>query len=63
MDTLKLKWRGRQVPTGLRGGSGKVMCRAVDASYNTQPERPESIWNIRGLNNTSWHSKTVRFPE
>mmetsp|Transcript_9783 Transcript_9783/g.22769 ORF Transcript_9783/g.22769 Transcript_9783/m.22769 type:complete len:590 (+) Transcript_9783:181-1950(+) len=49
------------VPPGLRGGSGQVMCRAVDASYNTQPERPESIWNIRGLNNTSWHSKNVRF--
>jgi sulfite oxidase len=24
-------------------------------SYNAQPESPEPIWNLRGLNNNSWH--------
>lgn len=36
--------------------SVEVCCRATDATYGTQPERPEPIWNIRGLNNVSWHT-------
>ena len=30
-------------------------CKATDASYNVQPEKLEQAWNIRGLNNNSWH--------
>jgi sulfite oxidase len=44
--------------TAAADGSGKhavhLCCRAIDSAYNVQPETPESIWNIRGLNNTSW---------
>lgn len=32
-----------------------LICKATDRSYNTQPETPLGIWNIRGLNNNSWH--------
>jgi sulfite oxidase len=38
----------------------ELCCKATDASYNVQPERPESIWNARGLNNTSWHRVKVK---
>lgn len=41
----------------LREGKGevRVLCRAFDSSYNSQPERPETIWNVRGVVNNSWH--------
>ena len=32
-----------------------VYCKATDASYNIQPEKSDYIWNLRGLNNNSWH--------
>lgn len=32
-----------------------IVCKATDSGYNTQPERGESIWNLRGLLNNSWH--------
>jgi sulfite oxidase len=34
----------------------KIICKATDSSYNTQPEKSEFSWNIRGLNNNSWHT-------
>lgn len=37
------------------GGQCQIVCKATDSAYNTQPERVESIWNIRGLVNNSWH--------
>lgn len=33
----------------------KVICKAIDSSLNIQPEKIEYAWNIRGLNNNSWH--------
>lgn len=43
------------VPAELRGQKLTVLCRATDSAYSTQPERPEPIWNLRGLNCNSWH--------
>ena len=37
-----------------------LLCRAVDASYNSQPERGESIWNLRGVVNNAWHRVPIR---
>eukprot|EP00040_Diaphanoeca_grandis_P022769 m.123014 g.123014 ORF g.123014 m.123014 type:complete len:538 (+) comp28955_c0_seq1:89-1702(+) len=50
-------WEGEvAVPKNARtGGAVTLLCRATDSSYNVQPERVESIWNKRGLNNTAWH--------
>ncbi|EKX45474.1 sulfite oxidase [Guillardia theta CCMP2712] len=50
-----------EVPKELQGKSSEIMCRATDASYNSQPEHASSIWNVRGLCNTAWHRKTVHF--
>ena len=33
----------------------QVVCRATDESMNTQPEKLETIWNMRGILNNSWH--------
>eukprot|EP00927_Polykrikos_kofoidii_P065494 TRINITY_DN61245_c0_g1_i1.p1 TRINITY_DN61245_c0_g1~~TRINITY_DN61245_c0_g1_i1.p1 ORF type:complete len:653 (+),score=104.92 TRINITY_DN61245_c0_g1_i1:90-2048(+) len=47
------------VPETSRGKSFEIMCRATDSSYNAQPERPEPIWNLRGLNCNCWHRVEV----
>jgi sulfite oxidase len=36
-----------------------LVCKAVDDSHNVQPESAESIWNVRGLLNNSWHRVQV----
>lgn len=46
------------VPEGHTGPLDLV-CRAVDQSYNVQPEFPESVWNVRGFLNNAWHRVTV----
>jgi len=48
------------VPEKLRGKQVTVLCRATDSSYNTQPERAEPIWNLRGLNCNCWHRVGVK---
>eukprot|EP00656_Telonema_subtile_P009952 TRINITY_DN14731_c0_g1_i6.p1 TRINITY_DN14731_c0_g1~~TRINITY_DN14731_c0_g1_i6.p1 ORF type:complete len:263 (-),score=57.28 TRINITY_DN14731_c0_g1_i6:64-852(-) len=49
------------LPQGTKTGDQvKLICKATDASYNSQPESPQSIWNIRGLNNNSWHHVEVK---
>lgn len=41
----------------IKKGSGEmeILCRAFDSCYNSQPERAEAIWNVRGVVNNSWH--------
>lgn len=38
-----------------RNGSLELLCRCFDAAYNSQPERAETIWNVRGVVNNAWH--------
>ncbi|KAJ3671885.1 hypothetical protein LUZ60_007964 [Juncus effusus] len=33
----------------------EIIAKAVDSSGNVQPERVETIWNLRGILNTCWH--------
>jgi len=37
-----------------------ICCKATDYAHNCQPETPDSIWNLRGLNNNSWHHVRVK---
>jgi sulfite oxidase len=46
------------VPEGC-AGQLELVCKATDASYNTQPETADSVWNIRGLANNAWHRVRV----
>ena len=36
-----------------------MICKAVDASYNVQPDSVDGIWNLRGINNNAWHRKII----
>ncbi|KAM3364095.1 Sulfite oxidase [Capsicum chinense] len=38
----------------------EIVAKAVDISANVQPESIDSIWNLRGILNTSWHRVQVR---
>lgn len=51
------------IPPELIGKEIDVLCRATDSSYNTQPERPEPIWNLRGLNCNCWHHVKIKHVE
>jgi len=42
------------------GDAVNITCKATDASYNAQPENAAPIWNLRGLNNNSWHSHKIK---
>ncbi|KAH9791971.1 Sulfite oxidase [Citrus sinensis] len=35
--------------------STQIVAKAVDTAANVQPESVETIWNLRGVLNTSWH--------
>lgn len=48
------------VPEEFKGKKITLICKATDSSYNVQPERPEPIWNLRGLNCNCWHRVTVQ---
>jgi len=55
-------WEGTvKVPAELRkeGQEIELIVRAVDSSYNHQPERPDLVWNLRGILNNSWHRVKV----
>eukprot|EP00922_Rhytidocystis_sp_ex-Travisia-forbesii_P054159 GHVS01080342.1.p1 GENE.GHVS01080342.1~~GHVS01080342.1.p1 ORF type:complete len:634 (-),score=108.57 GHVS01080342.1:313-2214(-) len=47
------------VPPELRNKKLEICSRAVDASYNTQPESAGPIWNLRGCLCNCWHRITV----
>lgn len=50
------------IPPELQGKTTSVVCKATDAAYNTQPEQASSVWNIRGICNSSWHRVPVTVP-
>lgn len=49
------------LPEAVRanGGALDVVVKATDDAYNTQPESPAGVWNVRGLVNNSWHRVAV----
>ncbi len=55
--------RWRYVGVMLDGQADKqppeVVCKAVDSAYNTQPERHDGIYNVRGNLATAWHRVQV----
>jgi sulfite oxidase len=36
-------------------GKAELVCKAVDTSYNVQPDTSGSIWNLRGCLSNAWH--------
>eukprot|EP00884_Botryococcus_braunii_P006710 jgi/Botrbrau1/1603/Bobra.0185s0018.1 len=47
------------LPQGFEGPL-ELVCKATDASCNTQPESAAPIWNLRGVMNNSWHTSKVK---
>lgn len=39
----------------LGEGTLDIQCKAVDSSYNNQPDTIAPIWNMRGVLNNAWH--------
>jgi sulfite oxidase len=44
-------------------GKVKIICKAVDTSYNVQPDNVEGIWNLRGVLSNAWHRIQVVVPK
>lgn len=42
-----------EVPAGVK--QLDITCKAVDSSYNVQPDTIAPIWNMRGVLNNAWH--------
>ena len=42
-------------------GRVELCCKAVDRSYNVQPETAGPIWNLRGCLSNAWHRINVNF--
>ncbi|EEC05750.1 sulfite-dehydrogenase, putative, partial [Ixodes scapularis] len=63
-DTLHKAWGWTlwrvdlEVPPGT--AELQVVCKAVDSSYNAQPENAEGVWNLRGVLNNAWHRVRVK---
>lgn len=38
----------------------EIVCKAVDSSYNTQPDTVAPIWNLRGVLSNAWHRVQVK---
>ncbi|KAG8431620.1 hypothetical protein GDO86_017880, partial [Hymenochirus boettgeri] len=47
------------VPLPPKGSDFTIICKAVDSSYNVQPDTVAPIWNLRGVLNNAWHRVQV----
>ncbi|KAM4644185.1 sulfite oxidase, mitochondrial isoform 1-T1 [Amazona ochrocephala] len=41
------------------GAEVEIVCKAVDGSYNVQPDTVAPIWNLRGVLSNAWHRVRV----
>ncbi|KAL1122967.1 hypothetical protein AAG570_003291 [Ranatra chinensis] len=48
-----------QIPVSVKKGQMEVWVKAVDSSYNTQPEDFKHIWNLRGVLGNAYHKIKV----
>ncbi|PNH03774.1 Sulfite oxidase, mitochondrial [Tetrabaena socialis] len=48
----------RPAADGSLPASVAVAVKAVDSSYNSQPDSVAGIWNLRGVVNNAWHRVT-----
>ncbi|TYZ60279.1 hypothetical protein PybrP1_008510 [[Pythium] brassicae (nom. inval.)] len=54
-------WTPWEIDVAVAPGTAAldIMCKAVDASYNVQPDTIAPIWNMRGVLNNAWHRVNV----
>ncbi|KAB5537047.1 hypothetical protein PHYPO_G00114340 [Pangasianodon hypophthalmus] len=55
-------WKLWEITVPLPDGAEEleVVCKAVDSSYNTQPDSVPPIWNLRGVLCNAWHRVRVK---
>ncbi|KAI9206095.1 Oxidoreductase, molybdopterin-binding domain-containing protein [Polychytrium aggregatum] len=60
-----VQWRA-DVPVGKLDSTAddsqrqvELVCKAIDSSYNTQPETHDSCYNVRGVLVSAWHRVSV----
>lgn len=55
-------WRLWQLQAPVPAGKKElnIVCKAVDDSYNVQPDTVAPIWNLRGVLSNAWHRVHVR---
>ena len=47
-------------PAMVEAGEMELCCKAVDRSYNVQPDTAAPIWNLRGCLSNAWHRTKVQ---
>ncbi|XP_018580162.1 sulfite oxidase [Anoplophora glabripennis] len=52
-----------RIPVEKHLESVEIWAKAVDSSYNTQPESFENIWNLRGVLGNAYHRVKVKFSQ
>lgn len=52
-------WTMWEADVPVRAGRAELVCKAVDVSYNSQPEGFGPIWNARGVLSHAWHRVPV----
>ncbi|XP_066527818.1 sulfite oxidase, mitochondrial isoform X1 [Hoplias malabaricus] len=55
-------WKLWEITIPLPEGAQELelVCKAVDSSYNSQPDTVSPIWNLRGVLSTAWHRVKVK---
>ncbi|KAK2821423.1 hypothetical protein Q7C36_020766 [Tachysurus vachellii] len=55
-------WKLWEITIPLPDGAQEleVVCKAIDSSYNTQPDSVAPIWNLRGVLSNAWHRVRVK---
>lgn len=53
-------WTRWHAELTLPPGDHEVAVRAFDEAANTQPERPDHLWNLKGYANNAWHRIRLR---
>uniref|UniRef100_A0A1E1X8C5 Sulfite oxidase n=1 Tax=Amblyomma aureolatum TaxID=187763 RepID=A0A1E1X8C5_9ACAR len=48
------------VPVPPNATEVEIVCKAVDSSYNSQPEGVAGVWNLRGVLNNAWYRVNVK---
>ncbi|XP_058488500.1 sulfite oxidase, mitochondrial [Solea solea] len=58
-------WKLWEVTVPIPPGAKEleIICKAVDNSYNVQPDTVAPIWNLRGVLSNAWHRVTVKVRE
>ncbi|KAJ3681253.1 hypothetical protein LUZ60_015742 [Juncus effusus] len=56
----KWAWVLFEALVDLPNNNADIIVKAVDSAANVQPENVSTIWNLRGILNTSWHHVYVK---